>query len=76
MLDKKGAARVNRLLTDIGLPKRIQGVGLESIIKTMAHDKKFIGGKNRLVLVQEIGRVKVVQGIDVRIIKKAIKAFQ
>ena len=32
-------------------------------MRIMKHDKKFITGKNRFVLVQQMGKVKVVEGV-------------
>ena len=67
---------LERLLDKIGLPSRIKGVNLSSILKAMQYDKKIISQKNRFVLLKKIGQVKVVEGVPVNVIRKAIKAYR
>lgn len=43
--------------------------------ETLLHDKKFISGKIRMVLLRAIGRVEVCEGIAPSKIKKAFKVF-
>jgi len=75
MLTVDEADRIGRLLTDLGLPKRIRYVSVKDILTSMAFDKKFRAKKNRFVLAQMIGSVKVVEEIDQRIIRASLKAF-
>lgn len=75
LLKRKEALRIEKVLCDIGLPVRIEKVGLAEIIKTMGHDKKFQAGKNRFVLATKIGHVKIVEGVPLSVIKKAIKTY-
>ena len=42
-------------------------------MRVMKHDKKFISGKNRFVLMQSVGKVKVVEGISIDVISSAVK---
>ncbi len=72
MTNKQQAQRLNNLLTLIGLPHTIKGISFRRIIDVMKHDKKFIRGKNRFVLMKKIGCVKVVEGISEDIIRKAV----
>ncbi|MCK5581679.1 MAG: 3-dehydroquinate synthase [Candidatus Omnitrophica bacterium] len=65
--------RVDKVLSDIGLPEKIEHVHLSDIMRHMEHDKKFKEGKNRFVLATGIGGVKVVQGVDQGIIQAAVK---
>jgi len=67
-------AAVNDLLANIGLPERIQKIKTSAIFSHMKHDKKFLSGKNRFVLMQKIGKVKVLEGIQPAVIKKAIRS--
>lgn len=69
------AGRLNQLLDAVGFPQRIQGAQLSKIMDLMRHDKKFVAGKNRFVLAQGIGRVKVVEGIPQEIITAALKKY-
>lgn len=75
MLCAAECARLNGLLSDIGLPGKIKGVSLASILRIMRHDKKFQNGQNRFVLAQKIGRVKVVAGVPSSIIEKSIRTY-
>jgi 3-dehydroquinate synthase len=69
------AEQLNQLLTKIGLPKEINQLKVSNIVQLMQHDKKFVAGKNRFVLVQQIGKVKVVEGVPADLIRKAIAKF-
>ncbi len=66
---------MNDLITSVGLPQRIEKIKLSDILKIMKHDKKFISGKNRFVLARGLGKVKVVEGISLDVIQKAIKNY-
>jgi 3-dehydroquinate synthase len=66
-------ARVENLIKAIGLPIKIKGIRIGDIIKAHYRDKKFIGTKNRLVLLKDIGQIKIVENIPLAIIKKALK---
>ena len=67
-------AALNKLLSLIGLPEHIQRIKTADIFSHMKHDKKFLSGKNRFVLMQRIGKVKVLEGIKPAVIKKAIQS--
>ena len=69
-------AKLNGLLSCIGLPERIQKIKAEDILRHMQHDKKFLSGKNRFVLMVQIGKVKILEGIPTTVITKAIQAYQ
>lgn len=68
--------RINQLISSVGLPEKIAGVPLAKILDLMQHDKKFTAGHNRFVLVEKIGRVKVVRDIPAGIITQAIRSYQ
>ena len=71
----KEAARLNTLLSKIGLPKKVQKVKLKDILEIMQHDKKFVAGKNRFVLAKGIGKVQVVEDVPLQIIKESIQTW-
>ena len=75
LLGSINAALINQVLSDIGLPEKIGKLSMARILKIMQHDKKFITGKNRFVLATQIGKVKVVEGVSLDIIKNSIKAY-
>jgi len=70
------ANKMDQSLTDVGLPTKIRKVSVKDTLRVMEHDKKFQKGKNRFVLVTRIGKVKVVTGIPIPIIKKSIEMFK
>lgn len=74
LLTAKEAAALGGVLSEIGLPEKIRGVSLASILKHMSHDKKFKSGKPRFVLATSIGTVKVVEGIEISEITAAVKS--
>jgi len=65
--------RIEGLIKSVNLPTHIRGVTLQKIINAHYHDKKFIGAKNRFVLIKGIGETKIVENIPIKIIKQAIK---
>ncbi|MBF0484515.1 MAG: 3-dehydroquinate synthase [Candidatus Omnitrophica bacterium] len=68
----KDAVRLNALLDDMGLPKKIGKTKLSDILSLMKRDKKFISGKNRFVLMRKIGIVDVIEGVPEEVIKEVI----
>ncbi len=75
LLGSVEVAQINQVLSDIGLPEKIQKIRMENILTIMKHDKKFITGKNRFVLATQIGKVKVLENIPLPVIKKAIQTY-
>jgi len=61
------------LIKKYGLPVKIENLSLDKIIKSHYQDKKFIGSKNRFVLLERIGKTRVVENIPLKIITTAIK---
>lgn len=76
MCKSKDVTALNEILLSIGLPDRIKGVKTADILRIMKHDKKFLSGKNRFVLMSRIGKVKILEDISPTVIKRAIKACQ
>ncbi|MGE0269088.1 MAG: 3-dehydroquinate synthase [Candidatus Omnitrophota bacterium] len=75
MVSQQTVVRVNGLLSQVGLPEKVKKQKVSQIIKLMSHDKKFISGRNRFVLVSKIGAVKIVEDISVNVIKAAIRRY-
>jgi 3-dehydroquinate synthase len=73
LLNGTAAERIEDLIRILGLPVKIKGISLEGIIKAHYRDKKFIGSKNRFVLIEGLGRTKIVENIGLSVIKEAIK---
>lgn len=65
--------RIEKVIKLFGLPTKIKRIALDKIIKAHYQDKKFIGSKNRFVLLERIGKVRIVQNIPLEVITQAIK---
>ena len=75
MIKSPTVQRINSLIDHIGLPERVSRQKVADIMRVMRHDKKFVSGRNRFVLVTSLGKVKVVEGIGDDIIKSAIRKY-
>lgn len=75
LLSSTDARKINEIITAAGLPTRLLHVDLGDIVRHLAHDKKFSGGKNKFVLASGIGSVKIVEGISPAVIEKALQSL-
>lgn len=66
--------KIENLIKIIGLPTRIKKIPIDNIIRAHYRDKKFIGLKNRFVLIEDIGKAKIVEDVPLKITKEALKA--
>lgn len=71
--DKETKQRLENLLRAVGLPVRIKKIPAMDIIKAHYLDKKFIGSKNRFVLIEKIGKTRIEENIPLTFIKEALK---
>lgn len=74
MIPEQLVKRLETLISRAGLPTRISRLKLANILKAQEYDKKFRGGKNRFVLPLAIGKVITKEGIDQKVITKAVKS--
>jgi 3-dehydroquinate synthase len=65
--------RIQNLIQLSGLPTKIKHVKLNKIIYAHYFDKKFTGAKNKFILIEDIGRVKIKEDLPLEIIKEAVK---
>jgi len=65
--------RIEGLIKKIGLPSNIKKLRISDIYEAHLRDKKFVHGKNRLILPTGIGSVKVVEGVPDPVIKSVLK---
>jgi len=75
LVNEEDVLRINQLISKVGLPEKIKGLKLADILSMMKHDKKFLDGKNRFVLVQKIGKVVVHKDIPQPVIISAVKSL-
>jgi 3-dehydroquinate synthase len=72
LLDEESCLRIERLISQAGLPTNIKGLSSQDIISRHYYDKKFSGVSNRFVLLTEIGRTKIVEDIPLPLIKQVV----
>ncbi len=72
-INNKTQERIVTLVKAAGLPVRIKKVGLGGIIARYYQDKKFVGPKNRFVLIRGIGKTKIVRDVPLQLIKKSLR---
>jgi len=65
--------RIELLVSNVGLPVRIDKVPTREILEKHYHDKKFIGNRNKFVLISGLGRVKIAKDIPLSLIRYAIE---
>ncbi len=70
---KKGTAfEIERLLQQAGLPTKIRTKNSSLVFSALAHDKKF-SKNNRFVLLERIGRTKIVENVPEKLIREIIQ---
>jgi len=72
LLDIRTAQQIESLIGKAGLPTKIKRITFSDIINAHYRDKKFIGGKNRFVLIKAIGKTEISRDIPLWIIKAAL----
>lgn len=72
LLNENYFQRIDNLIKRTGIPTRIKGLDIKKIIAAHYHDKKFLGGVNKFVLLKGIGRSVVVDNVPLEIIKEVL----
>jgi 3-dehydroquinate synthetase len=65
--------RLRGLLARAGLPDRVEGLDVGRVLDLMQHDKKFITGQNRFVLLTGLGRWAEQVGVPEDVIERAAR---
>lgn len=68
-------ARQDRLLSSLGLPVSHAGLGsldTDQLLEIMGRDKKAEAGRLRFVLPARLGAVELVDGVDVRLVRRVL----
>lgn len=55
--------RQDALFAAVGLPNRIDGVDPEQVVAAMQTDKKYVGGRNKLIVPSAIGTVEILDDV-------------
>ncbi len=74
LISPKATERVLALIKNFRLPTKIKKINLNKLLKIISYDKKFLGKKNRFVLLKNIGNSVVREGISQKAILTALKA--
>lgn len=72
-LSDKNQKRIEKIIEVMGLPTRIKGISANNILKSYYHDKKFIGARNRFVLIDDIGNPKITENVPLELITDILK---
>lgn len=73
--NKSVSLRIENVIRLAGLPLYIKGLSFSGIIEAHYRDKKFLGRKNRFVLIRDIGRTVIAQDVPLAMITAALKAL-
>jgi 3-dehydroquinate synthase len=65
------AERLQELLARAGLPATAEGLDADEALDYMAHDKKFITGRNLFVLLSDIGQWTSKEGVPMDMVRRA-----
>ena len=57
------ARRQDALFTAVGLPTRVAGIEPAAILEAMGSDKKYVGGRNRLIVPKAIAAVDIITDV-------------
>lgn len=72
LIKEKTVEEIEDTVGAVGLPLAIRGLKANKIIEAHFHDKKFIGPRNRFVLIRGIGRAAIAEDIPLGVIKEAL----
>lgn len=72
-MKREKAYEIEALFKNAGLPTQIEHIRKEKIMTLLLHDKKFKGGKTRLVLLRDVGKPEIVEGINLELIEETIE---
>lgn len=75
LLKDRDQQKIEKLINNMDLPIKIKDVPLNKIIKRHYSDKKFLGEKNRFVLLEKIGKTKIIKGVPEEIIRASVKDY-
>ncbi|MFH0807218.1 MAG: 3-dehydroquinate synthase, partial [Elusimicrobiota bacterium] len=73
LLAESKCLQIERLIAKAGLPVKIKGCTVSSLMEIMKYDKKFRKGQNKFVLPVDIGKVTVKTGIPNQIIRSVLE---
>ncbi|MFH0877312.1 MAG: 3-dehydroquinate synthase [Candidatus Omnitrophota bacterium] len=72
LINPKEAAKIVRLIEAFGLKTKAKGIRQAPVLRALAYDKKCLKGRNRFVLIQKIGKTKILESIPQALIRKVL----
>ena len=72
LLNYKTSSEAIGLIKKMGMPTVIKRIRAGAIVKALAYDKKFAGKTNRFVLLEKIGKTKIVENIPQYLVSEVI----
>lgn len=66
--------RLTDALSRAGLPTHVEGIDPGHVLELMQHDKKFVSGRNRFVLLTGVGEWTEYEGVPREVITEAARA--
>ena len=73
MVSEAVVARQRRLLERFNLPTRAEGVAVEDVLEAMSLDKKTVGGANRFVLLEDVGKAVVRSDVPRELVEETLR---
>lgn len=74
LCDETVVGRICTVLATVGLPTAARNLALENVMSYLAHDKKFVTGRNRFVLLEGIGRWTEREGVPEDVVRQAARS--
>lgn len=74
LADEETAERQRRVVEDLGLPVEARGVDEQAALSALERDKKIVSGRVRLPLVPEIGSFRIVEDVDMGLVREAVRS--
>ena len=75
LLPARDAVRIEMLISQMGLPQKLEGAKLARVLGVMKFDKKFAGQKNRFVFAKAIGHAVVVECVPQEFVAAIVKSL-
>lgn len=72
LIDGTMAIRLDALCEKAGLPTKISGTDVQRLMQFMRSDKKFVAGKNRFVLPEAVGRLRLHEDVDETLVRAVL----
>jgi 3-dehydroquinate synthase len=72
----ESALKMRQVLLSFGLPVSLSSANPDELVSLMQRDKKTVANKLTFVLLEDIGRVKIVEDVDPELVKRILAECQ